>query len=320
MHLPDGFVTTRILTATGLVSAAGLGWALRRVREEMDQRMVPMMGVVAAFVFAAQMVNFPVLGGTSAHLLGGAMAAILMGPAAGIIIISSVLIIQALFGDGGVFALAANIFNMAVVAVLTAYGAYRIVVRLFKGQIGIFVGAVMAGWVSVVVSAICCGTEIALSGTAAPAVVIPAMGFVHMAGGIAEGLITAFVVIFVIKTRPELLQSPGRPVGLISRREIAFGICIALIVAFLISPLASQLPDGLEHVAAATGLNDKELSNTLTETPFADYNFPAVASPFLKTALAGVAGSIVVFAMAIIVGRITLRKSSNISSREPGHG
>ena len=155
MHVPDGFLSTRILVGTGLVSATGLGWAFKRARAAMHQRLVPMMGIVAAFVFAAQMVNFPVLGGTSAHILGGAMAAILMGPASAIIIISSVLIIQALFGDGGIFALAANIFNMGIVGVLTGYGVYRFFSRLIKGDKGIFIAAVMAGWISVVVAALC---------------------------------------------------------------------------------------------------------------------------------------------------------------------
>ena len=309
MHVPDGFLSTRILVGTGLVSATGLGWAFKRARAAMHQRLVPMMGIVAAFVFAAQMVNFPVLGGTSAHILGGTMAAILMGPASAIIIISSVLIIQALFGDGGIFALAANIFNMGIVGVLTGYGVYRFFSRLIKGDKGIFIAAVMAGWISVVVAALCCGVQIALSGTAPPGIVIPAMGFVHMAGGIAEGLITAFVIVFVMKTRPALIGSSLRPTGYFAKREIAFGICVILIIAFVLSPLASSLPDGLEHAAEAAGFSEHQADGALTQTPFADYNFPGVASPFFKTALAALAGSVVVFIVGFVVARITLRNS-----------
>jgi len=309
MHIPDGYIGVKTLIGTGAVSAAGLAWGLRRVQSALDQRLVPMMGIMAAFIFAAQMINFPVLGGTSGHLVGGALAAILMGPAAGIVIISSVLIIQLfLFGDGGTFALAANIFNMAVVGVLVGYGTYRLVGRFIEGKKGIFVASMMAGWVSTVAASMVCGLELAISGTAAPSVVIPAMGVVHMAIGVGEGLITAFVVLFVLNTRPDLVESAKKVRKSLTAREIAVGVGAALIVAFLLSPFASSFPDGLERVAENIGFVDKEAGSVIA-SPFADYAFPSVASPFLKTSLAGLVGSVVVFVLALIGAKITMRKT-----------
>jgi len=166
------------------------------------------MGVSAAFIFAAQMLNFTVAGGTSGHLLGGALAAILLGPWAGMLVITSVLTIQALlFQDGGLLALGANVFNMAIVGVLVAWAVYAAVKRV-AGTRGwaVMVGAFAAAWLSVVVASIAAAAELAFSGASPWGIVFPAMGGVHVLIGIGEGLITVATLSFLRATRPDLLR------------------------------------------------------------------------------------------------------------------
>jgi len=207
MHIPDGFLSTGVSVATWAGSAGGLGYALQRVNKTLGERQVPLMGVTAAFIFAAQMLNFTVIGGTSGHLLGGALAAILLGPWAGMLVLTSVLVIQALlFQDGGLLALGANIFNMAVIGVLVGWAAYRLLNRLLGGRTwAIFVSGFLAGWFSVVAASLAAAIELALSGTLAWQVVVPAMGGIHALIGVGEGLITVAVLGFLRVTRPDLL-------------------------------------------------------------------------------------------------------------------
>jgi cobalt/nickel transport system permease protein len=207
MHIPDGFVSTGTAAATWLASAGSVGYAVRRVSRELDERQVPLMGVTAAFIFAAQMMNFTVAGGTSGHLLGGALAAILLGPWAGMLVLTSVLAVQALlFQDGGLLALGANVFNMAVVGVLVAWAVYTTLRRLLGDRTwSIMVSGFAAGWLSVVVASLVAAAELAISGTSPWVVALPAMGLVHVFIGIGEGLITVGVLAFLQVARPDLL-------------------------------------------------------------------------------------------------------------------
>ena len=207
MHIPDGFVSTGSAAATWLASAGSVGYAVRRVSRELDERQVPLMGVTAAFIFAAQMMNFTVAGGTSGHLLGGALAAILLGPWAGMLVLTSVLAVQALlFQDGGLLALGANVFNMAVVGVLVAWAVYTTLRRLLGDRTwSIMVSGFAAGWLSVVVASLVAAAELAISGTSPWVVALPAMGLVHVFIGIGEGLITVGVLAFLQVARPDLL-------------------------------------------------------------------------------------------------------------------
>jgi len=207
MHIPDGFLNTGVSIAAWAASAGGLGYALRRVGKTLGERQVPLMGVTAAFIFAAQMLNFAVIGGTSGHLLGGALAAILLGPWAGSLVLTSVLTVQALlFQDGGLLALGANVFNMAIVGVVVGWAAYTLPRRLLGSRAwAVFVSGFLAGWLSVVLAALSAAAELALSGTLAWQVVVPTMGGVHALIGIGEGLITVAVLAFLRVTRPDLL-------------------------------------------------------------------------------------------------------------------
>jgi cobalt/nickel transport system permease protein len=207
MHIPDGFVSTGTAAATWLVSAGSVGYAVRRVNQELNERQVPLMGVTAAFIFAAQMMNFAVAGGTSGHLLGGALAAILLGPWAGMLVLTSVLAVQALlFQDGGLLALGANVFNMAVVGVLVGWVAYTAFRRILGDRTrAMMVSGFAAAWLSVFVASLVAAAELAISGTSPWVVVLPAMGLVHVVIGIGEGLITVGVLAFLQAARPDLL-------------------------------------------------------------------------------------------------------------------
>jgi cobalt/nickel transport system permease protein len=208
MHIPDGFVNTGTSVVTWVASAGGLSYAVRRVNQELGERQVPLMGVSAAFIFAAQMLNFTVAGGTSGHLLGGALVSILLGPWAGMLVMTSVLAVQALlFQDGGLLALGPNVFNMAIVGVLVGWLTYEGLRRLFGNRAwGQMAAGFAAGWLSVFVASIVAAVELALSGTSPLGVVLPAMGAVHALIGIGEGLITVAVLVFLRAARPDLLD------------------------------------------------------------------------------------------------------------------
>ncbi len=208
MHIPDGFLNTGTSVAAWVASAGGVGYAVRRVGRELGERQVPLMGVTAAFIFAAQMLNFTVAGGTSGHLLGGALAAILLGPWAAMLVLTSVLAVQALlFQDGGLLALGANVLNMAVVGVLVGWLVYTGLKRLLGQQTwSTIVAGFAAAWLSVVIAALLAAVELAVSGASPWGVVLPAMGLVHMLIGVGEGLITVAVLAFLRATRPDLLE------------------------------------------------------------------------------------------------------------------
>jgi cobalt/nickel transport system permease protein len=214
MHIPDGFVSVGTAAVTWVASAGGLGYAVRRVNRELGERQVPLMGVTAAFIFAAQMMNFTVAGGTSGHLLGGALAAILLGPWAGMLVLTAVLAVQALlFQDGGLLAMGANILNMAIVGVSVGWLVYSGLRRLLGDRTwATMASGFAAAWLSVVIASLVAAVQLALSGTSAWAVALPAMGLVHMLIGIGEGLITVAVLGFLRATRPDLLAlHPAAP-------------------------------------------------------------------------------------------------------------
>jgi cobalt/nickel transport system permease protein len=206
MHIPDGFLSTNVWAGAWIISAGALGVCVKKTKEVLKDKMVPLMGVVSAFIFAAQMLNFPIAGGTSGHLLGGVLAAVLLGPWAGAIVIACVLAIQALiFQDGGIAALGTNIFNMSVIGTIGGYILYRIIAKITGGAKGIMFGAAIAAWVSVVLASSACAVELALSETSPLNVALPAMAMVHALIGIGEAIVTSLVVGFVLKARPDLI-------------------------------------------------------------------------------------------------------------------
>ncbi|WP_207946133.1 energy-coupling factor ABC transporter permease [Actinomadura sp. 7K534] len=209
MHVPDGFIDAPVSIAAGAVAVAGVGIALRGARRELDDRTAPLAGLTAAFVFAAQMLNFPVAGGTSGHLLGGALAAILVGPYAGMVAVSVVLILQALlFADGGLSALGVNIILMSLVTVAVGYGTFRLLLRVLpKTRASVSGAAFVAAFLSVPASALAFTLIYAVGGTADVSIgtVAAAMLGVHVLIGIGEALITAVTVSSVLAVRPDLV-------------------------------------------------------------------------------------------------------------------
>lgn len=221
MHIPNGFLDPKISTGLTFVAAGALAYCLEKVRQaamspapaeafaaagkaasnivghgrraltSFGESLLLKMGAVASLIFAAQMFNFPIDSGTSGHLLGGVLAAVLLGPCAGAIVISTILVVQSLFfGDGGIFALGANMINIAVIGTIGAYYIYYLIRKIFKGRVGFFVGVSIASWASVVAAAAACSLEIGLSRTFPLLETLKAMLKVHAVIGVAEALIT----------------------------------------------------------------------------------------------------------------------------------
>lgn len=211
MHIPDGFLSAPVAVTTGAVALAAIAVAVKVTNKNLGEKQVPMMGVLAAFIFAAQILNFPVAGGTSGHFVGAALAAILLGPWAAVLIFSSVLIVQSLiFQDGGLLALGANITNMGVVAGFSSYYIYKGIYFIFKrGRTGLLLGAGVGAWFSVLIAALACAAELAVSGTSPWDIAVPAMGVVYLLTGVAEGLITMAVLSLIMATRVDLLKLQG---------------------------------------------------------------------------------------------------------------
>jgi len=221
MHIPDGFLNTATTGVAWVASAGGLGYATHRLRHEMEEGEAPLMGITAAFIFAAQMMNVTVAGGTSGHLLGAALATLLLGPWGGMVAIAAVLAVQALiFQDGGLIALGPNILNLAVVGVLVAWGVQRAVLRLMQGRAHAqSVAAFVSAWFSVMVAALIASIELGLSGASPWGLVIPAMEGVHAVIGVVEGLITVAVLAFVRAARPDLVHGIAAPLQISVEQE-----------------------------------------------------------------------------------------------------
>jgi len=214
MHVPDGFLDAGTSVATGAVAVVGVGLALRGARRELDDRTAPMAGLTAAFVFAAQMLNFPVGAGTSGHLLGGALAAVLVGPWTGLLCLSVVLLVQSLlFADGGVTALGTNITLMGIVGVGVGWLVFSLVQRLLPKRVGLVpVTAAVAALVTVPTAALAFVGLYAVGGQAPVplgALTATMLGW-HAVIGIGEAVITGLVVASVVAVRPDLVHGARR--------------------------------------------------------------------------------------------------------------
>ncbi len=213
MHIPDGFLNLPVILITWVMAIALIAMSLKQAQAEYQERAVPLMGVCAAFIFAAQMINFPIPGGTSGHLLGGTLAGALLGPWAGSLVMVAVFIVQgAVFQDGGLTALGANIFNMGLIGTFGGYYLYR-TIRFAVGRDtlrGVVVGAAVAAWTSVVVASVVCALELAWSGTVPLTVALAAMASWHILIGIGEAAITVIALSFIWRTRSDLFYDPPR--------------------------------------------------------------------------------------------------------------
>lgn len=311
MHIPDGFLSVLVSIILWVASLLVAGYALRRLSADMDERKVPMMGVLAAAIFAGQMLNFTVVGGTSGHLMGAALATILLGPWAAILVMLTVVGIQALiFQDGGLLALGANIFNMGIIGVAVSYFVYRTFLRLVGNRNwGVLAGGFVAAWSSIFIAALGVALQLALSGTSPANIAIPAMAGIHALIGIGEGLITVGALALIRASRPDLLEAgKERPVGGVALWLGGLGIALLLAI---VSPLASAFPDGLEWVAEQQGFLETAQGPLFEIIP--DYVFPGIANEALATILAGILGALIVFGIAVGLA-YSRRKSSGTKS------
>lgn len=309
MHAPDGFLNAGTAVATGAISVGTVGVALRQVRETVRHKQVPLAGIAAAFIFAAQMFNFPVAAGTTGHLLGGALAAILLGPHMGALVVTVVVVVQAVvFADGGLTALGYNVLNMAIIPAYGGYAAFRMFGRVLPKNGGGLVGATgLAALVSVTLSAMAFSIEW-LFGATAPvsfAEVFTAMVGVHFLIGIGESVISALAVGAVMGSRPDLVEGASRleqtqieTSRLVPTRTfVVGGLLAALFFGAIVSQFAFEDPDGLESVAVETGFAQSGQGHALSDGLFADYATAGLDNETLSLAVAGVAGTLIVLAV-----------------------
>lgn len=298
LHIPDGFLSVAISIISWAITIVMVGLAINRSQSQLEERQIPLMGVMAAFIFAAQMINFPVAGGTSGHLLGGALAAIALGPWAGILVMTSVVGIQGLlFQDGGLLVMGANILNMGIVTAFIGYGLYRAAAGQSRGMRLLTAGA--SAWLGVIAAALMTSIQLWLSGTSPAQIVFPAMLGVHALIGLGEAFITVAALAFILQVRPDLL-SKEQVTAHGSRGWVFGGFLIALLVV-LFSPLASAFPDGLERVAEDTGFLDVAQASPYKILP--DYIIPALGESGISTIVAGVVGALLVALVAFLIGR-----------------
>ena len=336
MHMADALISPAVGGAMWAASAGIAAYAAKKVQNDLDDRKIPLMGVLGAFVFAAQMINFTIPGtGSSGHLGGGLLLAILLGPQAAFLTIASILTIQALFfADGGILALGCNIFNMGF---LTCFVAYPLIYKPLTGnnpsQGRLFLGSILAAVIGLQFGAFAVVLETLFSGISE----LPFTTFVllmqpiHLAIGLVEGLVIAAVVLFIKKEAPEILQktAAGQPFGAISIKKVVIALFIAtLFTGGALSWFASSNPDGLEwSIAGVTGEDElkapegihgffAELQEKTAFLP--DYNFnksnePAAASTEQEksswpsvdkgTSFAGIVGSLLTLALAFSIGK-----------------
>jgi len=293
MHIPDMMLQGAICPATAALASVGLAGTAYAAYTTKIKPAASMFASITALVFAAQMANFPVLLGTSGHLLGATLAVALLGSAFGILAMSLVVLVQCLlFADGGMSVLGANILNMALLASFPA-----VIVREWFVSTSFQKSAYFAAaFVSTLIAAAACAGQLAAAGVAPIQSVLPAMLSVHALIGLAEAGLT--VAALAVLSYTSMRVAPHRawlvPLG------------FAGVIAIVVSPFASGLPDGLESVA--TTLQFEHLSGALFAAPFADYMVPAVNSAMLSTALAGFLGISLLFGVAYGTGRVLAQK------------
>jgi cobalt/nickel transport system permease protein len=339
VHVPDGFLDAQTSVATGVLAATAVTVALRKARAELDERTAPLAGLTASFVFAVQMLNFPVGVGTSGHLMGGALAAVLVGPWTAVLCLTMVLLVQGvLFADGGLTALGTNITLIGVVTVAVGWAVTRLALRVLPRRAASVVPAATAGaLLSVPVAALVfvglfeVGGNVDLSLGALTASMV---GW-HFLIGIGEAVITGLTVSAVVAVRPDLvyaarglapalrLRTPqglvevaqaGAPVATPRRgmgRLAAAGLATALLLAGVVSFYASANPDGLEFVAGSHGFLDSAKDSAVANSPLADYGVSGIADSRLSGGLAGVIGVVVTVAIALAVFAVLSRRRSH---------
>ncbi len=297
MHISNAMLKGTICPVTAIISAIGIGIAAYFACRSKNKPSSTRFAAVTAFIFAAQMINFPITNGTSGHLLGGTLAAALLGTPFGILSIGLVLTIQCLiFADGGLSVLGANILNMAIIGA----GLSGLIIQYLKNKSQkniITLGSI--SFLSVVLSALACCFELAVSGTISLSKVITAMLGIHLLIGIGEALITVSAYSIFENIKISLSEN-------LEKKSIFIPLSAAGIIALILSPFASSLPDGLEWVAKKHQFLHESAPSFVSPLP--DYTVPILSNEFLSTGLAGIIGVITTFFIAWLFGRLLNRK------------
>lgn len=294
MHIPDGFLSTPVWATLDVAAVPAVACIARRAQRGLEDARVPLLGVMGAFVFAAQMINFPVGIGTSGHLVGGALLACALGPATASVVMCAILAIQALvFQDGGILALGPNIINMAILGVLAGYLPFHIWGTGRRRRSAIFAG----GALSVMVSAVLALAELMLSGVRIPTALLGTSLALFLVSAVVEGAITLAAVQALEAMRPGLVRQPaaGRSWAL-----PAAGFAAVLLVAAGVL-FASAAPDGVQRLAQQAGIAAR--ATALVRTPFSGYEAAFAASPWLRKAAAGFAGLAMIYGAALLIGK-----------------
>lgn len=302
MHIPDGFISPQVALTTGLATMSFLGISLSKINQQINLKQAPIIGLTTAFIFASQMINFPVVGGTSGHLLGATLAVLILGnPWFATISIATVLIIQALlFADGGITALGANILNIGIVGVWVSWMLTKTLQRLLggsKNRLPLIAG--ISAFFSTITASIFCSLELIISGTSSANLILPAMTGIHILIGVGEGIITGGILTYLIKVRPDLLPSDEPQLN-----KLLVPIVSILLIAGVLSLFASSFPDGLEKVAENLGfihLEDQVRINL--NSPFADYQIEGINQQ-VGTSLTGILGSTTCFSLSFLISKL----------------
>jgi len=300
MHIPDGFLTAPVYLPLGAASAAGLALAARQARREIDSDRAPLLGLMGVFIFAAQMINFPVGPGTTGHLLGAGLLTSTLGPAAAAVVMAAILVVQALlFQDGGVLALGANVFNMALAATLAAHFVFKLFARGRLRRAAIFLGSA----IGVMIAALLTISELRLAGIPVPGKLLGVSLVLFAANACLEGVITMAAVGVLERMNPGWVKLPAA--------EMTNFVAAALGLASLLLAtagvwVASSDPDGLEKLAEQLGVAER--ARNFAGAPFPDYLIARFDSSWASKSLAGAAGLVVVFALLVLGGRAWLRR------------
>ena len=331
MHIPDGFLNLPAAAATSAAAAGGIGYSLRTARERLSDRQIPLVGVTAAFVFAVQMINFPVFPGVSGHLLGGALAAILLGPWLGALVLATVLLVQAIgFADGGITALGANITLMSLVGSVGGYYLFRALTGVMPRSPRSFaIATAVTAWATVVVASAVAAVFITVGGFAGGeqlSTVLPVMLGVHALIGVGEAFITTAVVMAVVRSRPDLVATadrlaPASNGNASTRGLVVVGLVAALIAGMALSSFASSQPDGLEASVLRTACADAADPQACLAEAAGDPTFTAAPLPdYSKLWLSGLAGVVACFALGAAIARGgRARKAAPPAVREREH-
>ncbi len=294
MHIPDGMLQGSICSVSAVVSAVGIGLAAWKAFFSKKKPQAFRFAAITALIFAGQMMNFSINGGTSGHLLGGVLAVALLGVPFGILSMAFVVTIQCLaFADGGVSVLGVNILNMAIIGVGIGGLMHTFLINKFPlKSFQYAIGLALAAWASVMMAALACSIELGISGTISFSKVIGAMFGAHALIGIGEGLITVVVC----------RSLAFKPIKDLNRKSAMVPLAASGIIAFILSPFASGLPDGLEWVAAKYSFLHESAPTFVS--PLAGYAIPVVKNEMLTTGLAGLAGVIITFFIAWFAAKL----------------